>query len=181
MRQTRADRRPTGRAPIIRSIAAALWLAAFLTAAGTRPAHAADEAGAAEARDFCQRNGRVADDIRRELQIRRLILAEQRIEARITALKAATEEARDWLAKRHELLARADEKLVAIYSRMRPDAAAAQLSMLGNDLAVAILMQLPPRAVGPIMNEMDTVRAGVLATAVAKLRREDDRDREGNS
>ncbi|WP_181704768.1 MotE family protein [Chthonobacter rhizosphaerae] len=145
------------------------------------PALAADDVAVVEANDFCRNNAPVAEEIGRELQIRRLVLTEQRINARIEALKAATEETRRWLEQRDELLGKADDQLVEIYSRMRADAAAAQLSVLGNDLAVSLIMRLPPRAIGPIMNEMESGRAAALAGAVDRLRRASDANGGNNS
>ncbi len=69
------------------------------------------------------------------------------LEVREAALKAV-------LAKRDDALKRAARHLVGIFAKMKPDAAAAQLSALDDETAAAVLQQLNPRAASAILDEI---------------------------
>ena len=92
---------------------------------------------------------------------------EARIKARISELDAKTAELRTWIAKRDEIDKRANEKLVGIYAKMRPETAATQISTLDDDMAAAVLAQLTPRQASAIFNEIVPERAAKLATMIA--------------
>ena len=51
--------------------------------------------------------------------------------------------------------------VVAIYSQMRPDAAAGQIAVMAPDAAAAILAKLSPRTASAILNEMDAQTAAL--------------------
>jgi flagellar motility protein MotE (MotC chaperone) len=63
----------------------------------------------------------------------------------------------------------AEETIVDIYARMRPDAAAVQLAALDAETAAAVLVRLNPRVASAIMAEMDTPRAVDLAAMIAAV------------
>ena len=74
-----------------------------------------------------------------------------------------------WLRKRDDAMRQAAESVVAIYARMRPDAAALQIAAMDDAMAAAILTKLPARAAGAILNEMEAGRAARLTRAMAGL------------
>lgn len=87
---------------------------------------------------------------------------EKDLETRIAELEAKRAEYEKWLTRREEFLRKADESVIAVISQMRPDAAAAQLTVMGDDPAAAILAKLNPRVASAILNEMDATRAARL-------------------
>ena len=81
------------------------------------------------------------------------------LEVREAALK-------EMLAKRDDALKRADATLVGIFAKMKPDAAAAQLSALDDETAAAVLQQLNPRAASAILDEITPDRAARLVNTI---------------
>ena len=57
--------------------------------------------------------------------------------------------------------------MVDIYSRMRPEAAAAQLAALDESTAAAVLIKLNSRTASAILGEMDIPRAVSLAQLIS--------------
>ncbi len=87
---------------------------------------------------------------------------EKDLERRIAELETKRAEYEKWLTRREDFLRKADESVIAVISQMRPDAAAAQLTVMGDDPAAAILAKLNPRVASAILNEMDSTRAARL-------------------
>jgi flagellar motility protein MotE (MotC chaperone) len=85
------------------------------------------------------------------------------IRQRIGDLEKAEAAARDWIARRNDLMNAARDDLVAIYGRMEPESAARQIAALDDRTAAAILGKLKPNAAGAILGEMDADRASRLA------------------
>lgn len=104
-----------------------------------------------------------AHEARVAWQTRSLLEIEARIDARLADLAAMRAEVEASLAKREEHLRQAEEGIVAIYARMRPDAAAAQLAALDSQTASAVIAKLDPRQASAILNEMEPGRAAQLA------------------
>ena len=61
----------------------------------------------------------------------------------------------------------ASEKLVKVYSQMRPDAAAEQLATMPETAAAAIVFKLKSRKASVILNEMDTTKAARISMIIA--------------
>jgi flagellar motility protein MotE (MotC chaperone) len=78
------------------------------------------------------------------------------------------------MALRDEFLKKAEASIVEIYSRMRPEAAATQISGMADETAAAVLAKLAPRNSSAIFNEMDSARAARLADLLGGMRRVDD-------
>ena len=100
----------------------------------------------------------------------RLAWQEQRIGAlqaamivKIAELDAKEAEVRDWVMKREQLLAKAAESLTAIYAKMKPEAASAQLQAMDDDTAAALLLKLKPSIASAVLGEMDPARAARLS------------------
>jgi flagellar motility protein MotE (MotC chaperone) len=111
---------------------------------------------------YCTNIADAAADARFAWQKQTLATLEQEIEERIKVLEQKRAEYEEWLRRRNEFLAKADESIVAIYSRMRPDAAALQLANMNDDVAAAIIAKLNPRSASAVLNEMEPARAAQL-------------------
>jgi flagellar motility protein MotE (MotC chaperone) len=120
-----------------------------------------------DAQQYCVNIAASAMEARFKWQAKRLSDLEAQIKQRIAELEAKQAEYKDWLARRQEAMKRAEEGLVGIYSHMRPEAAALQLSALDDDTAAAVLSKLSARSASAILNEMDPRRAARVANALA--------------
>jgi flagellar motility protein MotE (MotC chaperone) len=116
---------------------------------------------------YCSNIATTAVESRIAWQIKRLNELDALIKQRIAELDAKEAEARDWVSKREEMLKQAGDDVVAIYAKMRPEAASAQLNAMDDASAVAILSKLNPRAASAILNEMEAARAAKLADLIS--------------
>ncbi|MDB5641940.1 MAG: hypothetical protein JWN07_1257 [Hyphomicrobiales bacterium] len=116
---------------------------------------------------YCTALSSAASDGRLAWQAKRIEEMEARLRDRIAELEAKRAETADWLKKREDALRKADDVVVAIYSKMKPDAAAAQFSAMDESGAAAILSKLNPRAAGIVLNEIDASRAARIAAEMA--------------
>lgn len=123
---------------------------------------------------FCTNIADAARDQRYALQAEELRNLQAEIDARITALEEKRAEYEEWLRRRETFLAKAQDNVVDIYGRMRPDAAAERLTELGPELAAGILMKLDARRAGIIMNEMETKAAAGVTSIMASAARPKD-------
>lgn len=115
---------------------------------------------------YCANIADAASDARFALQKQALADMEKEIEGRIKVLEAKRAEYEEWLKRRNEVLEKADETIVMIYSRMRPDAAALQLMNMDEEIAAAVIAKLNPRAASAVLNEMEPARAAQLANVI---------------
>jgi flagellar motility protein MotE (MotC chaperone) len=116
---------------------------------------------------FCVNNAAIMGDARIAWQTSKLLALEAQIKARLVELEAREAEYVVWLRKRDEAIKQAAESVVAIYGRMRPDAAALQLAAMDDSMAAAILGKLSSRSAGAILNEMEAGRAARLTNSMA--------------
>lgn len=130
-------------------------------------AAAANPALRQTADQYCSNIVDAAADARFARQAETLKTIEASIEQRMIELEAKRAEFETWLARREAFLKKADENLIAIYSRMRAEAAAAQLGMMDDETAAAILMKLNPRGASAILNEMDPALAAQISNTIA--------------
>ncbi len=167
---------------------AALALAAVLIGSG--PAHTQDvrqvmpgpassgeritATEQSEVERFCSNIADAARDRRYALQAEELKKLQADVDQRIAALEEKRNEYETWLTRRELFLARAEENLVQIYSRMKPDAAAERLAELNVELASAILMKLDARKASVILNEMESKSAAELTRVMASASRRED-------
>lgn len=119
------------------------------------------------ARKYCMGIADSAADARYLLQKKALEAIAQGLEKRVTTLEAKIAEYQEWLAKRDEFSKLAEVNLVRIYSRMRPDAAAAQLVAIDVETAAAVLTKLDPKNASAILNEMDPIHAARLTATIS--------------
>lgn len=121
---------------------------------------------------YCTAIRDAAHEARVAWQTAALLEIEARIETGLADLAAMRAEVEASLARREEHLRRAEEGIVAIYARMRPDAAAAQLAALDEQTASAVLSKLNPRQASAILNEMEPGRAAQLARTATETARD---------
>ncbi|MGY2047709.1 MotE family protein [Methylobacterium sp. JK268] len=137
-----------------------LALAACLAAA---PAAAQEAGTAAKPSPYCAGIIDAAADARFAWQKQSLETLQKQVDERIAKLEAKRAEYEEWLRRRDAFLAKADETVVGIYMKMRPDAAALQLANMPAEAAAAILTKLNARAASTILAEMEASRAAQLA------------------
>jgi len=118
---------------------------------------------------FCLNNATSAGDARAAWQAAKLVELEEQIKQRIAELDAKRAEYEEWLKKRDEALKKAEDGVVAIYSKMRPDAAASQLSAMEDVMAATLLAKLPPRNASLILNEIEPGRAARLTNTMTGM------------
>jgi len=122
---------------------------------------------------YCANIADAASDARFALQKQALADMEKEIESRIKVLESKRAEYEEWLRRRNEVLEKADETIVLIYSRMRPDAAALQLTNMDEEIAAAVIAKLNPRVASAVLNEMEPGRAAQLANVITDAPKRD--------
>jgi flagellar motility protein MotE (MotC chaperone) len=68
---------------------------------------------------------------------------------------------------REDFSSRATDSLVEIYSKMKPDSAAARLAAMEEMTSAAIIAKLSPKTSSPILAEMDVDKAARLSAIIA--------------
>jgi flagellar motility protein MotE (MotC chaperone) len=124
---------------------------------------------AAETSKYCAEIAGAASLARNARAEKDLIELEQRLIKRTAELDAKRAELQAVIERHEAMVKKADERLVAIYARMRPDAAAAQFADMDVEMAAAMLMRLEPKKSSAILNEMEAPRAVALTRKVAGL------------
>ena len=121
---------------------------------------------APEVRQFCSNNAAAAGAARVAWQAAKLTELDTKLRDRIAQLEAKRSEYEAWLHKRDDAMKKAEDDVVAIYSKMRPDAAALQLAAMDDVVAAAVLAKLNSRSASAILAEMDPGRAAHLTNAM---------------
>lgn len=161
----------------IAAAAVALTLALSIGPAATQSNGPAAMAGqsADEIERFCGNIVDAARDRRYAIQAAELKKLQQDVDERIKRLEEKRAEYEGWVTRRERFMAQAQQGVVQIYSKMRPDAAAAQLSQLRAEMAASILMKLDTRVASVILNEMDKNAAAALTTIMVSAARPEDK------
>jgi len=89
------------------------------------------------------------------------------IEDKLQELKVAIDEHEKWLKLRNDFQNKATDNLVTVYSQMDSEAAAQRLTAVGDQIASAILLKLPPKSASAILGEMPSDVAGRLTAFMA--------------
>jgi len=145
-----------------------LLLLAGLTLPVTAPlAQESPEPAPDDVLRYCTAIRDEAREARAAWQAQALLEIEARIAAQIDELARKRAEYEAWLERREAFLRQAEEGVIDIYARMRPDAAAAQLAAMDNETASAVIAKLNPRQASAILNEMEPGRAAMLTRTVA--------------
>lgn len=119
-----------------------------------------------EAQQFCVNIADVAADTRYALQRRDLEKLEADISKRLKILNERIAEYKIWVAKRKKFSEMARDKLVAIYKKMRTEAASEQISLMDNLVAASLIARLPAKQASTILGEMDAKTAAKIADTV---------------
>ena len=132
----------------------------LITSSTSRPANSKDH------QNYCENFADEAQEAQFAWRLAKINELEAGIAKRMDRLEKTKAELESWMTKRQAFLNRAKSSLVEIYTRMRPDAAASQLSVLDNLTAAAILMKLEPRAASLILGEIEPKKAAQLTTVM---------------
>lgn len=119
---------------------------------------------------YCTNITDKAAEARYAMQTRELQQLRADVDSRIEQLDAKRKEYEVWLKRRDEFIDKAEDSLVGIISKMRPDAAAAQMALLGDEAAAALLLKLNPRVSSVILNEMPAEKSSRLARVIVGSR-----------
>jgi flagellar motility protein MotE (MotC chaperone) len=136
-------------------------------------APAAPKMAAAPARlmpkdDYCANIAELAADTRYLLQMKTLEDLEKKIDQKIVLLEAKRAESEAFLKKRNDAIKETRQDLVDIFSKMKPDVAAAQFEILDVETSASILKELNARVAGTILNEMKTTIAAAITVKMAE-------------
>ncbi|TCD16201.1 MotE family protein [Oricola cellulosilytica] len=120
-------------------------------------------------RRFCSNIADAARERRYAIQKEELEKLRGEVEAKIAILEQKRAELQEWAEKRDNFSKIANEGLVEVYSKMRPDAAAQRMEKLPGELTAALLTKLSARAAGTILNEMSAEQAAVVTVIMSAL------------
>ena len=151
-------------------VAATLWLAAATSGDAqdnAKPKGGNERTTESEIARYCSNIAPSAAEARLNYQITTLTAIDARVREALDALDKREQETRDWVIKRQDLMKAATEDMVAIYSKMSAEAAAAQLDDMSETVAASLLSKLKPQAAAAILNEMDPERASHLMSMMA--------------
>jgi len=151
-------------------VAAAFWLAAGAPGDAqdtVKPKPATERAAETEIARYCANIAPSAAEARLNHQLKTLSAIDARVTEALEELDKRERETRDWVLKRQELMKAANEDLVAIYTKMTAEAAAAQIDAMEDTVAASLLAKLKPQAAAAILNEMDPDKASHLMTMIA--------------
>ena len=118
------------------------------------------------AKAFC---AAIADEVtqsRTAYQLKRINELETQLRTRLTEFEAKRAELQKTIDKQEELRKKAEDGVIAIFSRMRPESAASQLSIMDDSVAAALLGKLNPRTASSILNEISPAKAARIADAM---------------
>ncbi|WP_421855220.1 MotE family protein [Oricola sp.] len=118
-------------------------------------------------RRFCSNITEAARERRYAVQKAELEKLRGEIEDKIMLLEQKRSELEEWAQKREAFSEAANEGLVEVYAKMRPDAAAQRMEKLPSELTAALLTKLKPRAAGTILNEMSAEQAAMVTVIMA--------------
>lgn len=135
---------------------------------------------ATAAQQYCFNTADTAADARFAWQAKKIQEMEAELNKRAEHLAAKTEDYKKWLERRDEFSRKAHEKLVGFYSRMRADAAAAQLAAIDEETAAAVVTKLETKVASQIMGEMEPVQAARIASVIAGAARTKSSARRGS-
>ena len=123
----------------------------------------------ADVQNFCANIVDEARERRYAIQRQELEVLRSEIEAKIATLEEKRAAFEEWAVKREQFAESANEGLVAVYSNMRPDAAAQRMEEIPPELSAALLTKLKPRTSAAILNEMSTADAALITQIMAAV------------
>jgi flagellar motility protein MotE (MotC chaperone) len=115
---------------------------------------------------YCQNIEDPALDARFLYQKSELQRLEGELKKSTSALETKIAEDQQWVQRRDEFINMADGTLVALLTKIRPDAAAAQLAGIDEAAAAALLLKLKPKISSAILDQMDSAKASRLISVM---------------
>ncbi len=97
-----------------------------------------------------------------------LATAEQKLDVKVAALEAVKAEVRVLLGQVSEQEKAENDRLVAVYSAMRPREAARVFATLDDDVRLPVAAAMRPRSLAAIMAQMEPAAARVLTEKLAR-------------
>ena len=97
-----------------------------------------------------------------------LATAEQKLDARVAALEAVKAEVRVLLGQVSEQEKAENDRLVAVYTAMRPREAARVFASLDDDVRLPVAAAMRPRSLAAIMAQMEPAAARTLTEKLAR-------------
>jgi flagellar motility protein MotE (MotC chaperone) len=171
MRNDFLPARRTAAGAFERPSAAIALLCSFVSAsfcfAGESPTPAP---AARDAQQYCANVAASAEAIRLERRRKQLAELEGEVNARLAALESKQNELRGVIDRLEAFERKTSDALTGLYSRMKPEAAAAQLTQLDDEIAAALMLQLKAKVSSAILGEMEASRGAALAKKIAELR-----------
>lgn len=116
---------------------------------------------------YCSNIVNAAADARFAWQKQTLFNTEKQVEKRVEELNAKIAEYQKWMARRDDFSRKAQSTITDIYAKMKPDAAAQQLSALDEETAAAVIVKLSAKISSALMAEMDAKKAARLTAIIA--------------
>jgi len=120
---------------------------------------------------FCQNIDDVAADAHFELRRRELETLRTQVDERIKILEQKRQEYEVWLKKRDDFLAKTQDSFVDIISKMKPDAASAQLALVDDMTVAGLMLKLKPATASTIMNELPAEKAANITHILASAQK----------
>ncbi len=117
--------------------------------------------------DYCESFRDVASEARFGWQASRLEELQTEVANATDKLESERQRLQRWVDRRDRFINRANEQLIAIYQKMKPDVAAGHISELEDETAAALLLKLQPRVTSLIFNEMTAARAARLVSLIS--------------
>ncbi|MBJ7543649.1 MotE family protein [Rhodomicrobium udaipurense] len=138
-------------------------------AAATPPA-----ANSRAAQSYCENIADAAADARFLSQKAELMKLDDELARRTALLEQKTNEYKEWLGRRNEFLRKAEQSLVELYTKVKPDAAAAQIAAMDEESASALLIKLSTKKSSAILDEMPPEKAArIVAVMIGAFREQD--------
>jgi flagellar motility protein MotE (MotC chaperone) len=147
-------------------VAAALWLGAGMTC-GAQDNAKTKAATESEIARYCVNIAPSAAEARLSYQLATLTALDAKVKQALDELDKREQETRDWVLKRQELMKAASDDMVAVYTKMTAEAAAAQIDTMDDALGASLLSKLKPQAAAAILDEMDPEKASHLMALIA--------------
>ncbi|MDQ3126571.1 MAG: hypothetical protein M3Q74_13330, partial [Pseudomonadota bacterium] len=154
--------------------AAAAPVAAAVAVCALTPEQLAQQAGIspAELRILQSLSGRRTELDARDADLASMLpllaTAEQKLDAKVAALEAVKAEVRVLLGQVSEQEKAENDRLVAVYSAMRPREAARVFATLDDDVRLPVAAAMRPRSLAAIMAQMEPAAARTLTEKLAR-------------
>jgi flagellar motility protein MotE (MotC chaperone) len=124
--------------------------------------------------EYCANIAASAEAIRLERRRKELSALDARLSEKLATLEARHQELRTLLDRLEAFERKSGDALIGLYSRMKPDAAALQISQLDDEIAASLMLQLKSKISSAILGEMEAGRGAALAKRIAQLRAPND-------